>query len=429
MVTASLSDLMAGRDAGEPGRFLRILQEGDVYDWHRYAREKQQAPPGDWRVWLVRTGRGWGKTRLGAEWVRAEVESGRRGRIALVARTAADTRDVMIEGQSGILSVCPPWNRPNYEPSKRRLTWDNGAMATTYSADEPDLLRGPQHDGAWADEIASWRFPDAWHMLMMGLRLGDNPQVVATTTPRPIKLLRDLMAQPSTVTVTGSTFENEANLPQPFLEEIISRYQGTRLGRQELMGELLDDVPGALWTRQMIEDCFIAEAPDMVRVVVAIDPAVTSGEESDETGIVAVGKGVDGHGYLLADASCRLTPDGWGRRALELYRTYKADRVIAEVNNGGDLVERVIRTVDADVPFTAVRASRGKHVRAEPIAALYEQSRVHHAGSFEVLEDQLCAFATDGYMGSDSPDHADALVWGLSELMLSEEIEPNIRLL
>ena len=417
----------------ERKRRLSLLDDDDAealwYDWSFWVRENQLPPAGDWRVWLIRTGRGFGKTRTGAEWVRAEVESGRRGRIALVARTAADARDVMVEGESGLLAVCPPWNRPNYEPSKRRLTWDNGAMATTYSADEPDLLRGPQHDGAWADEIASWRFPDAWHMLMMGLRLGENPQVVATTTPRPIKLLRDLMAQPSTVTVTGSTFENEANLPAPFLEEIIGRYQGTRLGRQELMGELLDDVPGALWTRQMIEDALVAEAPDMARVVIAIDPAVTSGEDSDETGIVAVGKGVDGHGYLLADASCRMSPDGWGRRALELYHTHQADRIIAEVNNGGDLVERVIRTVDADVPFTAVRASRGKHVRAEPIAALYEQSKVHHVGGFEALEDQLCAFATDGYMGSDSPDHADALVWALTDLMLTEEIMPNIRLL
>jgi len=393
------------------------------YFWRGHARPKQLPPPGNWRVWLVCTGRGWGKTRAGAEWVRAEVESGRRGRLALVGRTAADARDVMIEGESGLLAVCPPWDRPRYEPSKRRLTWPNGAIATSYSADEPDLLRGPQHDGAWADELASWRFPEAWDMLLMGLRLGENPQVVAVTTPRPIKLIRDLMAQPTTVTVTGATFENEDNLPEPFLREIIARYQGTRLGRQELMGELLDDVPGALWTRQMIEQCHIAEAPDMVRVVVAIDPAVTSGDDADETGIVAAGKGVDGHAYVLADASCRLSPDGWGRRAVDLYRAHKADRIIAEVNNGGDLVERVIRTVDVGIPYRAVRASRGKATRVEPVAALYEQSRVFHVGGFDVLEDQLCAFASDGYMGSDSPDHADALVWALHELMLGPSTE------
>jgi len=393
------------------------------YFWRRHARPKQLPPEGNWRVWLIRTGRGWGQTRAAAEWVRAEVESGRRGRIALVGRTAADVRDVIVEGESGLLAVCPPWKRPDYEPSKRRLTWPNGAIATTYSADEPDLLRGPQHDGAWADELASWRFPEAWDMLMMGLRLGENPQVVAVTTPRPIKLIRDLMAQPTTVTVTGATFENEDNLPEPFLREIIARYQGTRLGRQELMGELLDDVPGALWTRGMIENCHVAEAPDMARVVVAIDPAVTSGDDADETGIVAAGKGVDGHAYVLADASCRLSPDGWGRRAVDLYRAHKADRIIAEVNNGGDLVERVIRTVDVGIPYRAVRASRGKVTRAEPVAALYEQSRVFHVGGFDVLEDQLCAFASDGYMGSDSPDHADALVWALHELMLGPSTE------
>jgi predicted phage terminase large subunit-like protein len=393
------------------------------YFWRGHARPKQLPPEGNWRVWLIRTGRGWGKTRAGAEWIRAEVESGRRGRLALVGRTAADARDVIVEGESGVLAVCPEWLRPEYEPSKRRLTWANGAIATTYSADEPDTLRGPQHDGAWADELASWRFAEAWDMLMMGLRLGENPRVVVTTTPRPIKVIRDLMAQPTTVTVTGSTFENEANLPGPFLQEIIARYQGTRLGRQELMGELLDDVPGALWTRQMMEQCHIAEAPEMVRVVVAIDPAVTSGDDADETGIVAAGKGVDGHAYVLADASCRLSPDGWGRRAVDLYRAHQADRIIAEVNNGGDLVERVIRTVDAGIPYQAVRATRGKITRAEPVAALYEQGRVFHLGGFDVLEDQLCAFASDGYMGSDSPDHADALVWAMHELMLGPSTE------
>jgi phage terminase large subunit-like protein len=388
------------------------------YFWRRHARPKQLPPEGNWRVWLIRTGRGWGKTRAAAEWVRAEVESGRRGRIALVGRTAADVRDVIVEGESGLLAVCPPWKRPDYEPSKRRLTWPNGAIATTYSADEPDLLRGPQHDGAWADELASWRFPEAWDMLMMGLRLGENPQVVAVTTPRPIKLIRDLMAQPTTVTVTGATFENKENLPEPFLREIIARYEGTRLGRQELMGELLDDVPGALWTRTMIEQARVEKAPDMTRVVVAIDPAVTSGEDADETGILVVGKGVDGHAYVLADLSCRLSPEGWGRRAVEAFRAWGADRIVAEVNNGGDLVERNIRAIDRGVPYKSVTASRGKRKRAEPVAALYEQNRVHHLRGLERLEDQLCAFAPDGYAGGDSPDHADALVWGVTELML-----------
>lgn len=382
-------------------------------NWRKIARPAQIAPAGDWRVWLIQAGRGWGKTRTGAEWVREQVESGKR-RIALIGPTAADCRDVMVEGDSGILSVCTS-NRPNYEPSKRRVTWPNGAIATTYSADEPDRLRGPQHDAAWADEPGAWKYAtDAWDMMMFGLRLGDNPRVVATTTPRPIQLIRDLLKLPGTHVTRGRTQDNESNLAPQFLEQIVGKYKDTRLGRQELEGELLDDVPGALWQRAQLDALRVTVAPELVRVVTAIDPAMTSGEKADETGIVAAGKGVDDHWYVLADRSCRDTPDGWGKRAVGVHREFKGDRIVAEVNNGGEMVEHVLRTIDRELPYKAVHASRGKRVRAEPIAALYEQGKVHHVGGLPQLEDQMCNYVPDDYDGS--PDRVDALVWALTEL-------------
>lgn len=386
------------------------------YNWPFWARPNQLSPPGDWRTWLVLAGRGFGKTRTGAEWVRAQAETGTCGRLALVAPTAADARDVMVEGESGILAISPPWFRPKYEPSKRRLTWPNGAQATVYSADEPDRLRGPQHDGAWCDELAAWTRPEAWDMLQFGLRLGDNPRAVATTTPKPVKVIRELLAANTTAVTRGSTYDNAGNLAPAFLAAVEARYAGTRLGRQEIDAEVLDDVPGALWTRQGIDDLRVAKAPDLVRVVVGIDPAVTSGEDSDETGIVAVGKGSDGHGYTLADRSCRMTPDGWARRALIVFDQFEANQFIAEVNNGGDLVAGVIRTARPSAPVKAVHASRGKYTRAEPVAALYEQGKVHHVGSFPQLEDQMCSFTPEG--GDGSPDRADALVWACTDLLL-----------
>ncbi len=329
----------------------------------------------------------------------------------------------MIEGESGILSVSKPSFRPLYEPSKRRLTWPNGAIATTYSADEPERLRGPQHDGGWCDEPGAWKYQQAWDMFMFGLRLGANPRAVATTTPKPIKLIRELLKDPATHITRGTTYDNRANLAPPFFDQIIKRFEGTRLGRQELHAEVLDDVPGALWTRAQIDDLRISEAdaPDFVRAVVAIDPAMTSGEESNETGIILAAKGVDGHGYVLDDLTCRLSADGWAKRAVNAYEQRKADRIIAEVNNGGDLVERVIRVVSPNVSYKAVHASKGKRVRAEPIAALYEQKRIHHVGAFPQLEDQMCNYTPDGFDGS--PDRVDALVWALTELMLGPSIE------
>lgn len=397
------------------GRAADVLAGAPRYDWRRSARPEQLAPTGDWRTWLVLAGRGWGKTRTGAEWVRAQVEAGRAHRLAVVGRTAADVRDVMVEGPSGLLAVCPPSNRPRYEPSKRRVVWPSGAQVASYSAEEPDRLRGPQHDGAWADELAAWSYPDAWDQLQFGLRIGPDPRVVVTTTPKPVRLIRELVAAGTTALTRGHTHENRANLAPAFLEQVTARYAGTRLGRQELEAELLEDVPGALWTRRELDDHRVAAAPDLVRVVVGVDPAVSAGEGADETGIVVVGLGVDGHGYVLADASCRMSPDGWARRAVEAYRRHAADRIVAEVNNGGDLVERVLRVVEPTVAYRAVRASRGKQTRAEPVAALYEQGRVHHVGTLPDLEDQLCSWAPDAYDGS--PDRLDALVWALTELI------------
>lgn len=365
-------------------------------------------------------GRGFGKTRTGAEYVRARVEAGEWVRVALVAETAADARDVMVDGPAGILDASPPSFRPRYEPSRRRLTWPNGAIATTYSATDPDQLRGPQHDGAWADEPAKWQYAqDTWDNLMFGLRLGTDPRCIATTTPRPIALIRDLLARrgADVVVTSGATYENAANLAPAFLNQIVRKYEGTRLGRQELLAELLDDTPGALWTRATIEAGRVREVPELRRIVVAVDPAMTSGDDADETGIIVAGKGADGHGYVLTDLTCRLSPDGWARRAVDAYHEHAADRLVAEVNNGGDLVAHTIRTVDRTVSYKAVHASRGKRVRAEPVSALYEQGKVHHVGGFAALEDQMCTFVPD--LTDGSPDRVDALVWVLTDLMLT----------
>ena len=392
--------------------------------WKYWAREEQLPPPGEWRTWLLLAGRGFGKTRTGAEYIHDRVNRHGHRRIALVAATAADARDVMVEGESGLLAVGHETERPVYEPSKRRLTWPNGAIATTYSADEPERLRGPQHDLAWCDEIATWRYPEAWDMLMFGLRLGNDPRVVVTTTPKPVKIIRELLADPTTVVVRGSTYANRDNLAPAFLQQIISKYEGTRLGRQELDAEVLDDVPGALWNRARLEELrwpAYRSVPELVRIVVAIDPAVTSGEDSDETGIIVAGKDAEGHGYVLDDSSGRYTPIEWANTAIGLYRKHKADRIVAEVNNGGDMVEATLRMVDKNISFKAVHASRGKVMRAEPVAALYEQGRMHHVGTFPTLEDQMCAFTIDldrvalGY----SPDRVDALVWAFSDLLVA----------
>ena len=402
--------------------FLKALSEEEaealLYDWEFFARPSQLPPAGTWRIWLLLAGRGFGKTRSGAEYVRKLTAT--HGRIALIAPTTGDIRDVMIEGQSGLLAISPPWNRPSWEPSKRRLTWPNGAVASCYSADEPDRLRGPQHDAAWGDELAAWRYPESYDMLMLGLRLGGDPRAVFTTTPRPVKLIRDLLRDPHVAVTRGTTFDNATNLAPGFLDAIVARYEGTRLGRQELDGTMLDDLEGALWNRAAIEAARIDAAPPLTRIVVAVDPAVTWGPDADETGIVVVGLDEAGSGHVLEDLSGRFAPEAWARRAVAAWRSWGADRVVGEANQGGDLVAATLRAVDAAIPFRAVHASRGKVARAEPVAALYEQGRVRHAGFFPLLEDQMCAFTAgfDRAAAGFSPDRVDALVWGLSELML-----------
>jgi predicted phage terminase large subunit-like protein len=420
MVTMSLRSLASA--------LAETLADGG---WRAKARPEQLPPPGDWNGWLLMAGRGFGKTRTGAEWIKELVETSGARHIALVGPTAGDVRDVMCEGPSGILAVSSPWCRPEYEPSKRRLTWPNGAIASTFGSEEADRLRGPQHDAAWCDELSAWNSPsDTWDMLMFGLRVGVHPRWLVTTTPRPIKLLKELLARESkdVVVTRGKTIENAANLAGPFLETIRKRYEGTRLGRQELNGELLSDTPGALWQLDWLDRDRVARAPDeLKRIVVAIDPAMSTNEGSDETGIVVAGVDRDGHGYILEDLSGRYAPHEWAAKAVTAYQRYKADRIIAEVNNGGLMVEETLRMVSRGVSFKAVHASRGKVTRAEPVSALYEQRKIHHVGRFTQLEDQLCSFTSDfdraraGY----SPDRLDALVWALSELLVGPQHVPT----
>ena len=393
--------------------------------WALWARPEQLPPKGDWTIWLYLGGRGAGKTRAGAEWVRARVQAGIAKRIALVAATFAEARDVMIEGESGLLAISSPLDRPRFESSKRRLVWPNGAIALCFSDDEPDMLRGFQHDTAWCDELAKWKHLDAsFDNLMLGLRLGARPQVCVTTTPRTKKGLKAIIQRGDTILTKGSTHDNRDNLAPAFFRDVIRRYEGTRFGRQEINAELLDDMPGALWTRAMIDAALLpkdAKLPEMVRVVVAVDPSGARGGEEDRCsiGIIAAGRGIDGLGYILGDYTCALSPAGWGRRVAEAAAQFGASRIIAEENFGGGMVERVICAAGATVPVKLVRASQRKVVRAEPVAALYEQKRIRHAGSFPLLEDQLVAFTTTGYVGEASPDRADAAIWALIELMLS----------
>jgi len=521
------------------------------YAWEVWRRPEQTAPSGEWDAWIYLAGRGSGKTRTAAEWVRDNVESGKAKRIHLVARTAADIRDTVIEGDSGLMSVSPSWFKPVYMPSKRRLTWPNGAVAITFSAESPDALRGPQclvagtmitmsdgterridevmvgdmvatrngesvvtnagltrrkaevydlrtvggrcvtctHDHRvfvkgrgfielssanrgesvcvvrpsismdriksvtlshrisdvydietspdheffangvlvhncdlwWCDEISSWKYDqNTWDMLQFGARLGSHPRGIITTTPRPTKLMRSILADSGVVKTSGTTYDNMGNLAPAFIRRMMAKYEGTTLGRQELYAEMIDEVAGALWTRDIFDECRVAHAPNMRRIVVAIDPATTRKKTSADTGITVCGLGEDRRGYLLDDLTCHESPNEWAKRAIAAYHEWGADRIIGEVNNGGDLIETVLRSIDPNIAYKSVHASRGKFARAEPIAALYEQKRIAHVGVFAALEDQCSTWLpTD----ADSPDMIDALVWGFTELMLGVQSE------
>ena len=376
-------------------------------------------------------GRGAGKTRAGAEWVRSQVEGampldpGHCKRVALVGETIEQAREVMVFGDSGILACSPPDRRPIWEASRKRLVWPNGAIAQLFSAHDPESLRGPQFDAAWADELGKWKkAQDAWDMLQFSLRLGEHPRQCVTTTPRNVEVLKQLVNNPSTVVTSAPTEANGMNLASSFLDEVRARYAGTRLGRQELDGELLEDVEGALWTRKAMDAFRTKEAPELSRIVVAIDPPVTAHSTSDECGIVVVGAAMEGppnewRAVVLEDASiAAASPSTWAQAAIEAMERHGADRLVAEVNQGGDMVESVLRQIDPLVPFRGVRASRGKTARAEPVAALYEQGRVMHLGGLKALEDQMCLFSANGFEGSGSPDRVDALVWALTDLMI-----------
>ncbi|PPD44519.1 MAG: ATP-binding protein [Methylocystis sp.] len=410
-------------------------------DWEFTARRDQWPPDFTasglpWRQWLILGGRGAGKTRAGAEWVKA-LALGRPqfcarpvSRIALVGETAADVREVMIEGVSGLLAVHAARERPRWESSRRRLVWDSGVVAQAFSAEDPESLRGPQFHAAWCDELAKWRYArETWDMLQFGLRLGDWPRQLVTTTPRPMPLLKELIVHPSTVLTRALTRENAAHLAPSFLESVIAQYAGTRLGRQELDGEIVEERKDALWTRDMLEAARVAEAPALSRIVVAVDPPASSGKRADNCGILAAGADVDGAIFVIADATLSAArPAQWARAAIALYHKLSADALVAEVNQGGEMVRAVLNEADASAPVTMVRATRGKYLRAAPVAQLYEQGRVKHVGAFPALEDEMCDFGLDGLSSGRSPDRLDALVWAIAALALTPKApEPRMR--
>lgn len=416
------------------------------YTWDFWARPNQRIPSGNWLTWLLLAGRGYGKTRVGAETTRHYVENKVYGRIGLVAETAADARDVMVNGESGIIACSPPWFRPKYEPTYRRLVWPNGAIATLFSSEDPDALRGHQFDFAWSDELCKWKYMDAtWDQLQFCLRLGTNPRQLVTTTPRPVAVLKRLIHQNATVITKGSTEENEGNLAPSFVSTVYDMYSGTRLGRQELSAEILDDNPGALFNMKNIEKARVKsiDLDELDRIVVAIDPAVTANKKSNETGIVVAGRkkmkatgtvSATRHGFLLDDVSVgRVAPAVWAKKAVDAYYKFEADAIVVEVNNGGDMCKEVLRQVDPNIVVKEVRATRGKFVRAEPVAAKVDQERIHHVGVFSKLEDQMSEFdpakqqvgrssrkasLDPEEIKSTSPDRLDAYVWAFTDLLL-----------
>ncbi len=412
-------------------------KNGFEYLWDYSARAEQLPPPHDWRIWMIMAGRGFGKTRSGAEWVRMIADSHPDARIALVSSSLAEARAVMVEGESGLLAICRPGHKPQFEPSLHRIRFANGAQAQLFSASEPETLRGPQHSHAWCDEIGKWplsheRATRCWENLLLGLRLGTDPRITVTTTPRAVPLVQRLVAQAAAgcevVISRGSTADNAGHLADRFIEAIASEFGGTQLARQEIEGELLEDIEGALWTRSLLEEAREqAAVPEPVRVVVAVDPPASAG--GDECGIIVAGLGPDGIARVLADCTISgAAPAQWARRVAEAAREWNADRVVAEANQGGAMVESVLRAADQALPVKLVHASRGKIARAEPVAALYAAGRVRHAGMFARLEDQLCGLLVGGnYAGPGrSPDRADALVWAMTELLLGRRSEPKV---
>ena len=436
--------LRACTRSGNSAAFAAALEEDALRlldgAWALRAHDAQLPPDaagdgGRWRHWLFLGGRGAGKTRAGAEWVRALATGdpffvdAPCGRIALVGETAADVRETMIEGVSGLLAVHPRDERPRFEPSRLRVLWRNGAIAQGFSAAEPDGLRGPQFDAAWCDELAKWKRPEeAWDNLQFALRRGREPRALVTTTPRPLALLRRLLEDPRGAVTRAASEVNAANLAQGFLVDMRARHSGTRLGRQELDGEIVEDVEGAFWTRAGLEACRVAAAPGLARVVVAVDPNASSGRHGGACGIVAAGVADEGTCYVLADATApRATPETWAAAATALYRSLEADALVVEVNQGGDMVESVLRQCDPGVPVTRVRATRGKRLRAAPVAQLYARGRVRHVGALPALEDEMCAFGPDGLADGASPDRLDALVWALTDLALRPRAAPRMR--
>ena len=407
------------------------------HDWGFWARPEQLEPEGSWNIWVALAGRGWGKTRAGAEWVRHRIRSGDKI-VHCVAPTKGDVRRVMVEGDSGLLNVC--WSGdetyrgkhigfPVWSPTNNSLTWENGSKAVFFSAEDPERLRGPQAYSAWCDELCAWRnAQDTWDMMMFGLRLGKHPKVFVTTTPKTTKLIRNILDDEKTTISTGSTYDNAANLADTFLDAVRKTYEGTRLGRQELYAEILDEASGALWNRTLLAKCEIEkdEVPQLSRIVVSIDPAITSNAESDMTGIVVAGIDVNGTAYVLEDHTGRYTPQQWASKAIQLYRDHMADRIVAERNQGGDMVRHTLHTEDETVPVKLVHASRGKMARAEPVSALYEQSKVKHVRGLNDLEDQMVQWEPLGSIGS--PDRLDALVWALTDLSLNGYAKPQLKL-
>ncbi|AUJ63812.1 ATP-binding protein [Aestuarium zhoushanense] len=430
------ADLIASGTPTEQTLFLNKLTQAELralpFLFDFWALDHQVPPSGDWRTWVILGGRGAGKTRAGAEWVRSQVEGsrpmdkGRAARVAIVGETYDQAREVMIFGDSGIMACSPPDRRPTWIAGRKMLQWPNGAIAQVFSAFDPESLRGPQFDAVWADEVAKWKKgQETWDMIQFGLRLGDDPRACVTTTPRNASVLRGILDRDSTVVTHAPTSANRANLAVGFLDEVQRRYAGTRLGRQELDGVLLADAEGALWTSQMLETSRVDRIPQCDRVVVAVDPPVTGHKGSDDCGIIVAGVVTEGppqnwRAFVIEDATVSAaSPSQWAQAAVDALHRHGADRMVAEVNQGGALVEEVVRQIDPLVPYRPVRASKCKVARAEPVAALYEQGRVHHGRALGALEDQMCLMTANGFQGQGSPDRVDALVWALFDLMIA----------